>query len=170
MVILRTRNKITDFLMILAWVSPFNLLHHVVVVAKRVCAAAAAAAETAAHEGDDNTPSGPTGRRGKIILKSLVKFIQYSGKKYILYFSVYSQLFLLLGRPGAGYITNASYTLLKSEIARGHFLNGGEPAHGGSWYMRGIHHCEVSMVKTAIVVEFAGYYPGRDIHLKYGKW
>ena len=34
----------------------FNLLHHVGVVAKRVCAAAAA------HEGDDNTPSGPTGR------------------------------------------------------------------------------------------------------------
>ena len=30
----------------------FNLLHHVGVVAKRVCAAAAA------HEGDDNTPSG----------------------------------------------------------------------------------------------------------------
>ena len=37
----------------------FNLLHHVGVVAKRVCAAAA---ETAAHEGDDNTPSGQTGR------------------------------------------------------------------------------------------------------------
>ena len=36
----------------------FILLHHVGVVAKRVCAAA----ETAAHEGDDNTPSGPTGR------------------------------------------------------------------------------------------------------------
>ena len=34
----------------------FNLLHHVGVVAKRVCAAAAAL------EGDDNTPSGPTGR------------------------------------------------------------------------------------------------------------
>ena len=32
----------------------FNLLHHVGVVAKRVRAAA--------HEGDDNTPSGPTGR------------------------------------------------------------------------------------------------------------
>ena len=39
----------------------FNLLHHVGVVAKRVHAAAAAA-ETAAHKGDDNTPSGPTGR------------------------------------------------------------------------------------------------------------
>ena len=37
----------------------FNLLYHVGVVAKRVCAAAAA--ETA-HEGDHNTPSGPTGR------------------------------------------------------------------------------------------------------------
>ena len=37
----------------------FNLLHHVGVVAKRV---RAAAAETAAHEGDDNTPSGLTGR------------------------------------------------------------------------------------------------------------
>ena len=37
----------------------FNLLHHVGVVAKRV---RAAAAEMAAHEGDDNTPSG---RRGK---------------------------------------------------------------------------------------------------------
>ena len=34
----------------------FNLLNHVGVVAKIVCAAAAA------HEGDDNTPSGPTGR------------------------------------------------------------------------------------------------------------
>ena len=33
----------------------FNQLHHVGVVAKRVCAAAA-------HEGDDNAPSGPTGR------------------------------------------------------------------------------------------------------------
>ena len=42
----------------------FNLLHHVGVVAKRVCAAAVAAAETAAaaHEGDNNTPSGPTGQ------------------------------------------------------------------------------------------------------------
>ena len=37
----------------------FNLLHHVGVVAKRV-RAAEAAAETAVHEGDDNTPSGPT--------------------------------------------------------------------------------------------------------------
>ena len=37
----------------------FNLLHHAGVVAKRVCAAAA---ETAAHEGDDNTHSGSTGR------------------------------------------------------------------------------------------------------------
>ena len=38
-----------------------NLLHHVGVVVKKV--RAAAAAETAAvHEGDDNTPSGPTGR------------------------------------------------------------------------------------------------------------
>ena len=42
----------------------FNLLHHVCVVAKRVCAAAA---ETAAHEGDDNTPSGPTGRGVKSV-------------------------------------------------------------------------------------------------------
>ena len=33
----------------------FNLLHHVDVVAKRVRAAAA-------HEGDDSTPSSPTGR------------------------------------------------------------------------------------------------------------
>ena len=37
----------------------FNLLHDIGVVAKRVDAAAA---ETAAHEGDDNTPLGPTGR------------------------------------------------------------------------------------------------------------
>ena len=46
----------------------FNLLHHVGVVAKRVCAAAAAAAaETeTAHEGDGNTPSGPTGRGVKM--------------------------------------------------------------------------------------------------------
>ena len=36
----------------------FNLLHHVGVVAKKVRAAAA-------HEGDDNTPSGPTGREVK---------------------------------------------------------------------------------------------------------
>ena len=36
----------------------FNLLHHVGVLAKRV----RAAAETAVHEGDDNTPSVPTGR------------------------------------------------------------------------------------------------------------
>ena len=28
MVILRTRNKITDFFMILAWASPFNLMSH----------------------------------------------------------------------------------------------------------------------------------------------
>ena len=34
----------------------FNLLHHVGVVDKRV---RAAAVETGAHEGDDNTPSGP---------------------------------------------------------------------------------------------------------------
>ena len=39
----------------------FNLLHHVGVVVEKVRAAAAAAAETA-HEGDGNTPSGPTGR------------------------------------------------------------------------------------------------------------
>ena len=37
----------------------FTLLHHVGVVAKRVRAAAETAAE---HEGDDNTPSGSTGR------------------------------------------------------------------------------------------------------------
>ena len=36
----------------------FNLLQHVSVVAERP---RAAAAETASHEGDDNTPSGPTG-------------------------------------------------------------------------------------------------------------
>ena len=40
----------------------FNLLHHVGVVVKKVRAAAAAAEAAAAHEGDDNTPSGPTGR------------------------------------------------------------------------------------------------------------
>ena len=44
----------------------FNLLHHVGVVAKRVCVAA-----TAAHEGDDNTPSGPTGRGVKTKLNKL---------------------------------------------------------------------------------------------------
>ena len=49
----------------------FNLLHHVGVVAKRVRAAAAEAAETAAaHEGDDNTPSGPTGREVKTAIQS----------------------------------------------------------------------------------------------------
>ena len=41
----------------------FNLLHHVGVVAKRVRAAAA----EAAHEEDDNTPSGPTGRGVKTV-------------------------------------------------------------------------------------------------------
>ena len=30
--------------------------------------------------------------------------------------------FLLLGRPGAGYITNVNYTLFKSEITRGYFF------------------------------------------------
>ena len=45
-----------------------NMLHHVGVVAKRV---RAAAAETA-HEGDDNTPSGPTGRGLKNPLVSMV--------------------------------------------------------------------------------------------------
>ena len=51
----------------------FILLHHVGVVAKRVCAAAAAAgtaAEKAAPEGDDNTPSGPTGRGVKSAFRS----------------------------------------------------------------------------------------------------
>ena len=44
------------------------MLQHVRVVAKRLCAAAVA--ETAAaHEGDDNTPSGPTGRGVKITRK-----------------------------------------------------------------------------------------------------
>ena len=43
----------------------FNLLHHVGVVAKKV-RAAVAAAETAAHEGDDNTPSVPRGLGVKI--------------------------------------------------------------------------------------------------------
>ena len=47
-----------------------NLLHHAGVVAKRV-GASAAAAETAAHEGDDNTPSGPTGRGVKTILLTI---------------------------------------------------------------------------------------------------
>ena len=42
----------------------FNLLHHVGVVAKRLCAAAAV---TAAHKGDDNTPSGPKGRGVKTV-------------------------------------------------------------------------------------------------------
>ena len=37
----------------------FNLLHHVGVVAIRVRAAATAAA----HKGDDNTPSGPKGKK-----------------------------------------------------------------------------------------------------------
>ena len=42
----------------------FNVMRHVGVAAKRV--RAAAAVETAAHEGDDNTTSGPTGRGVKI--------------------------------------------------------------------------------------------------------
>ena len=53
----------------------FNLLHDVGVVAKRVCAAGAAAAAETAHEGDDNTLSGPTGRGVKTaeVLNSKVK-------------------------------------------------------------------------------------------------
>ena len=35
MVILRTRNKITDFLMILAWASPFNV-HSITVYASGI--------------------------------------------------------------------------------------------------------------------------------------
>ena len=49
-----------------------DLLHLVGVVAKKVCAAAAAAEK--AHKGDDNTPSGPTGRGVKTIW---YKFIQH---------------------------------------------------------------------------------------------
>ena len=48
----------------------FNLLHHVGVVDKRVCAGAAAA-----HEGDDNTPSGPTGRGAKIAINQPFRFV-----------------------------------------------------------------------------------------------
>ena len=46
----------------------FNLLHHVGLVAKRVRAAAAA------HEGDDNTPSGLTGRGVKIKMPAIASF------------------------------------------------------------------------------------------------
>ena len=57
----------------------FNLLHHAGVVAKRVRAAAAeTAAKTAAHEGDDNTPSGPTGQGVKKQLKqNMRKFLLF---------------------------------------------------------------------------------------------
>ena len=57
----------------------FNLLHHVSVVAKRVCAAAAAAAVAAgtAHEGDDNTPTGPTGRGVKRKFTPLKLYVNY---------------------------------------------------------------------------------------------
>ena len=48
----------------------FNLLHHVGVVAKRVCAAAAA------HEGDDNTPSGPVGRGVKTTIVHVTMTMQ----------------------------------------------------------------------------------------------
>ena len=47
----------------------FNLLNHVGVVAKKMCAAAV---ETAAHGGDDNTPSG---RGVKTHVFSHTKFI-----------------------------------------------------------------------------------------------
>ena len=48
--------------------SEFNLLHHVGVVANRV----RVAAETAAtHEGDDNTPSGSTGRGVKTVIMAM---------------------------------------------------------------------------------------------------
>ena len=52
----------------------FNLLHHVGVVAKRV---RAAAAEMAAHEGDDNTPSG---RRGKNVWQ------MHTGQHWLVWF------------------------------------------------------------------------------------
>ena len=38
MVILRTRNKITDFLMILAWASPFNIGYQTVFLTKTIFA------------------------------------------------------------------------------------------------------------------------------------
>ena len=44
----------------------FIMLHHVGVVTKRMCKAAAV------HEGDDNNPSGPTGRGLKTPLVSMV--------------------------------------------------------------------------------------------------
>ena len=45
------------------------------VVAKRVCAAA----ETAAHEGDDNTPSGPTSRGVKSDIRCLFSCFSSAG-------------------------------------------------------------------------------------------
>ena len=53
----------------------FNLLHHVGVVAKRVDGGGDAAA---AHEGDDNTPSGPSGRGVKTRLVSIGFIIIFS--------------------------------------------------------------------------------------------
>ena len=53
----------------------FNLLHHVDVVAKRVGAAAAAA-----HEGDNNTPSGPTGpgvKNEKVNLENVYLYLTF---------------------------------------------------------------------------------------------
>ena len=44
----------------------FNLLQHVGVVTKRLRAAAAETGAAATHEGEDNAPSGPTGRGVKI--------------------------------------------------------------------------------------------------------
>ena len=44
---------------------------------------------------------------------------------HIYYYRIFwciARYYLLFGRPGAGYIKNAGYTLLKSEIATGYFF------------------------------------------------
>ena len=55
-----------------------NMLHHVGVVVKRLHAVA----ETAAHEEDDNTPSGPTGRGLKNLHQQLENYLRSKSLLY----------------------------------------------------------------------------------------
>ena len=64
----------------------FNLLHNVGVVAKRVGAAAA-------HEGDDNIPSGPTGRGVKIVQRT---HCSNAGDWILIYWQTYYLYLFLL--------------------------------------------------------------------------
>ena len=44
--------------------------------------------------------------------------MHFPGGIHVLYFLMYDPLFLLLGRPGVGYIMNTGYTWLYSHVPR----------------------------------------------------